>query len=283
MGSRKVAQTLSSRAPLDVPRASLAREDATGMLKRLEDMAREADVTVGIGSSAPGDVADATGRTAEATGLGRVVVYREPQDLVDALVDGTVDAAVRGTHPAHDVLPALLRSTGAPSAKRAALLVLEGARAVMLTPVGIDEGQGMEDRWDLLLGSSVLLSSIGIAPRVRVMSKGRPEDTDRGEAIARAQAECDALRSRALAEGIEAECVGILVERAMSSGNVVIAPDGVSGNLIFRSLHYVAGMQSWGAIALGLLPRVFVDTSRDKADLSGAVRLARALARVRRT
>ena len=268
---------------MDTPRASTVCADGRGMLKRLEDLAREADVTVGIGSSAPGDVADATARTAEATGLGRVVVYREPQDLVEALTDGTVNAAVRGTLSAHDVLPPLLRSTGVPSARRAALLVIEGNQGVMLAPVGIDEGLDLEERWELLLGSSLIMSSIGITPRVRVMSKGRPEDTDRGEDIALAQAECDTLRSRALAEGIEAECVGILVEQAMSSGNVVIAPDGVSGNLIFRSLHYVARMQSWGAIALALLPRVFVDTSRDKADLTGAVRLARALASVRRT
>ena len=236
-------------------------------------------MVIGIGSSRPGDKADATAARAISSGLGPVKVFPEPQDLVDALVDGTIGAAVRGTLFAHDVLPPLLRSTGATTADRVCLMVLDPARAFMLAPVGIDEGRDIEERWQLLLGTSLLLSSLGITPRVTVISKGRPEDSDRGEDIARYLDEAEVLRSRAEAEGIEAECVGILVERAVTSGNIVIAPDGVAGNLIFRSLHHIGRMESWGAVALGILPTVYVDTSRDKLDFTGAVRMARAMAR----
>jgi len=63
--------------------------------------------------------------------------------------------------------------------------------------------------------------------------------------------------------------------------NVLVAPDGVTGNLTFRLLHYVAGHDAWGALALHLLPLVYVDTSRGKADFLGAVRWARAAAAMR--
>jgi predicted methyltransferase MtxX (methanogen marker protein 4) len=248
------------------------------MLERIRVLAKESDVVVGIGSARPGDAAEAT--TAEAPGStrrGGVSVYREPHDLVNALTSGAIQAAVRGTFGSHEVIPPLLESTGSHSAMRVAMLVPDDGRAFLLAPVGIDEGRTGGERWELLVGSALLLSSWGVKPMVRVMSKGRPEDVGRGEDIARSQSDCEALRARAVAEGIDAECTGILVERAVATGNVALAPDGVSGNLIFRSLHHLGRMQSWGAVALGILPFVYVDTSRDKGEFSTAVTLARAL------
>jgi len=197
--------------------------------------------------------------------------------MVRALVDGQVDAVVRGTLPSHQVLPLLMQATGSSSMMRVALMELEGGRTFLLTPVGIDEGRDMAQRWALLKGAVRLASGLGWEPRVAVMSMGRAEDQHRGEAIALSHRECEALRSAAESEGVTAECAGIQLERAVEGNNVVLAPDGVTGNLVFRALHLVAGHESWGAVALGLVPLVFVDTSREKADYLGALHLARAL------
>ena len=250
------------------------------MLERIASMSEAAEARVAIGSASEGDAASISAARANESGLGPVDLFKDPGALVGALVDGDVDAAVRGTLSAHDTLPRLVAAAGATSPMRVALLELGPGRTVLLTPVGIDEGGDMAQRWVLLKAAAGLADSLGVVPRAAVMSMGRREDADRGEAIAVSVRECEALRSAAEAEGVMAECVGIQLERALQGHNLILAPDGVTGNLIFRSLHLVARHESWGAAAMGVSPLVFVDTSREKADYLGAIQLARALASV---
>lgn len=247
------------------------------MLEQITRMSEQAHVSVSIGSALEGDAADITAARARESGMGPLMVHRDPGDMVRALVEGEVDAVVRGTLPAHDVLPRLLEACGKEAVNRIALMDLGDGRSFMLAPVGIDEGRDLSERWALLQGAIRLANLLGIEPRVAVMSMGRSEDQHRGEAIALSHRECEALRSAAEAEGTRADCVGIQIERAVVDHDVVIAPDGVTGNLIFRSLHLVAGHDSWGAVAMGVSPLVFVDTSREKTDYLGAIHLARAL------
>jgi predicted methyltransferase MtxX (methanogen marker protein 4) len=248
------------------------------LLDRIARLSEQSRVSVAIGSAQEGDAADITAARSIESDLGPITVHRDPGALVQALAEGKVDAAVRGTLPAQDVLPRLLEFSGAITAMRVALMDLGEGRTFMLAPVGIDEGRDMAQRWALLQGAIKLATSLGIEARVAVMSMGRAEDQHRGEAIALSHRECEALRSAAEAEGTHADCVGIQLERAVEGHDVVLAPDGVTGNLIFRSLHLVADHESWGAVALGVAPLVFVDTSREKTDYLGAIHLARALA-----
>ena len=248
------------------------------LLRRILQLSSEAQVSVGIGSATVGDAAETSAATAEADGLGPVEVLTGAEELVEALVDRRYDAVVRGTLPAHEVVPRLLERASVTSARRAALVHVGPEDAFLLAPVGIDEGDDAAARWQLLQDTAELARTLGSEASVAVMSKGRDEDAGRGAGIARSIRECHELRDRAVERGYEAECVGILLERAVGSANVVIAPDGVAGNLVFRSLHYVAGNESWGALAMGLLPHVYVDTSRGKDDFVGAVRFARAVA-----
>ena len=46
----------------------------------------------------------------------------------------------------------------------------------------------------------------------------------------------------------------------MGEADFILAPDGVSGNLIFRTLVLVAGGYGYGAAVL--IDKVFVDSSR---------------------
>ncbi|UCC94067.1 MAG: phosphotransacetylase [Thermoplasmata archaeon] len=248
------------------------------MLERVARASEEARVAVVIGSAQEGDGADLSAQRANESGLGPVTVVREPEALVEGLTEGRADAAVRGTLPSHGVLPLLREVVDDGPVGRVALMDIGGGRTFLLAPVGIDEGRDMAERWELLRGAIDLADRLGWEPSVAVMSMGRHEDRDRGEAIALSHRECEALRSAAEAEGARAVCAGIQLERAVGEANVVLAPDGVTGNLVFRALHLVSGHESWGAVALGLLPLVFVDTSREKADYLGALHLARALA-----
>ena len=57
-----------------------------------------------------------------------------------------------------------------------------------------------------------------------------------------------------------------MIEDAISDGaNLIIAPDGIIGNTIFRTLVLVAGAKSYGAITLGI-KEIYIDTSRSQDD-----------------
>jgi predicted methyltransferase MtxX (methanogen marker protein 4) len=78
-------------------------------------------------------------------------------------------------------------------------------------------------------------------------------------------------------DGIDARGVEILIEDASRDCDVIIAPDGISGNLIFRTLHFLGRGKALGAPVLNI-DRPYIDTSRAKVSYSDSIALAALLA-----
>jgi len=233
-------------------------------------------VSVGIGLSG-----EALRRTITEVGprCPRVTLrsFRSPAILVSALHEGEIDAAVRGTMPSSAVLREIRRVYGLDEVMRAAMMSDASGRQFVLLPVGIDEGMTARAKRELVLATVRYFAPTGWKPSVGVLSKGRPEDRSRSKDIARSLAEGERLAASLRRRGVRAEHRGILIEDAVSKHDLIVAPDGVSGNLIFRTLHFLGGCRAFGAPIVNL-PGVFVDTSRAKADFSDSVRLAASLA-----
>ena len=205
-------------------------------------------------------------------------VSQEPwKDLVRLLAAGEIEGAVRGNLPAGRTMQALSEEFSI-RVRRLALLELPGW-AFLLGPVGIDEGENMADRLELLLGGARLLKSLGVKASSAVLSGGRMEDRGRCERIDRSLLEGELIASRAREAGLAAEHKGILIESCRGD-DIIIAPEGVSGNLIFRTLLLLCGAQSYGAPVL--MDRVFIDSSRARGGFDGPVMLASCLAGMRR-
>ncbi len=202
------------------------------------------------------------------------------RDLVHLLASGEIDGAVRGNLPAGRTMRTLVDRFGLP-VRRLALIELSGW-AFLLGPVGIDEGETAQDRLDLLLGGSRLLQNLGIIPRAAVLSGGRMEDWGRCERVDRSLLEGDQIAARALNAGINARHKGILIENCRGD-DIVIAPEGISGNLIFRTLMLLCGAKSYGApILTEKMDRIFIDSSRARNGFEGPVMLAGAMAGMRK-
>ncbi len=201
----------------------------------------------------------------------------EPErKLIEMLLDGTIDAAVRGTVSARKALQILKEQTGFHRVHRAALLsTFEGAE-FFLTPVGVDEGHSVRERASLAMQTAKLLDAVGIAPKVGVLSGGRAEDKGRARTVDRTLERAEQLTRRLVTSGIAATNYGILIEEAIKSANVLVAPDGINGNLIFRTLTFLGGGKGYGAPLLGI-PHTFVDTSRSGSAFGNAIIMASAL------
>lgn len=197
-------------------------------------------------------------------------------ELVSLLASGEIDGAVRGNISATRAMKALNRQFGV-KIRRIALLELAGW-SFFLAPVGIDEGESISERLELALSASEYLRKMGISPKLSVLSGGRMEDVGRSPAVDRSLADGEFIAARARDFGISATHRGILIESCQGD-DLLLAPDGISGNLIFRTLHLLCGANALGAPVL--MDRVFVDSSRARGGFAGPIITASALVAMR--
>ena len=69
---------------------------------------------------------------------------------------------------------------------------------------------------------------------------------------------------------------GILIENAVKDCNLILMPEGVTGNLVFRTLYFLGGAVAIGAPIL-ILSKIFIDTSRSKKSYVESIAFASAL------
>lgn len=216
---------------------------------------------------------------ADYVGEGNPVVIADdaPRAIVEMLRDGIIDAAVRGNLSSRTLIPVLKYTFGRRNLQRVTLLDVASHR-VMLAPVGIEEGEEIRDLFNVASQARVMAGRLGMPFKLAVLSGGRIEDRGRSASVDRMLARSEALTAKLKDAGIDAQHYGIELERAIEEGaTMLLAPDGVMGNLIFRSLVLVGNIESFGACATAL-PKVYIDTSRAKGSYLLPFVLASALA-----
>jgi len=226
------------------------------------------DVKVGIGSASKND-----NSAKSAAAYRNVTVYTDPDLLVNDLYEGKIDAAVRGDMSSSVLLPKLKEKFGLTDLQRVVLLQPEGKKLIFVAPVGIDEGWTAGQKYDLAVGSIKLMRKLGMGEKIAVMSGGRKDDRGRNPlvdiSIDNALEVTDLLKE----DGYDAYHAEILIESASDEADLIIAPDGISGNLIFRTLHFLGGAMALGAPVINM-DKVFIDTSRVKTDYTDSIALA---------
>lgn len=204
-----------------------------------------------------------------------VVYAAAPEEaLVQALFSGEIDAAVRGTLPSNQTLSALKRTFNVSRLERIAFLETPGGDRFLLAPVGVDEGWTVDDKISLVAQARRMAPVFGVNDRVAVLSGGRLGDVGRHPVVDRTIRDAEEVACRTGADHAE-----ILIESAVPSHGIIIAPDGISGNLIFRTLCLLGGGVGHGAPVVNI-DRIFVDTSRASSDYSNSVFIANSLFKI---
>ncbi|MFY9982275.1 MAG: methanogenesis marker protein Mmp4/MtxX [Methanoregula sp.] len=191
--------------------------------------------------------------------------------LVSDLMTGAIDAAVRGTLPAKATLQALKTAAGVDHLERIALLETADGKKFLFAPVGIDEGWTVADKLALIRKGRLVARRFGLPEKVGVLSGGRLGDVGRHARVDRSMADAELVAR--LGDAVHCE---ILIEDAVESCGLIIAPDGISGNLVFRTLTFLGAGRAHGAPVVNI-GKIFVDTSRASPDYTNALLLAAAL------
>jgi len=239
----------------------------------------------GLMSNVPDDIAVGIGRGSDkgnversASAFDNVIIYDDPSELTDDLKSGAIDAAVRGDMSSSKLLPVIKERFGLNEIQRTVLLEPAGRKMIFLAPVGIDEGWTVPQKYELATRSVDLMRRLGMNERIAVMSGGREDDKGRNETVDRTIDDASELVKKLRSEGYDAYDAEILIESAADEADLLIAPDGISGNLIFRTLHFMGSAKALGAPVINM-NKVFVDTSRVKTDYRDSIALAVRLTR----
>ena len=193
------------------------------------------------------------------------------QTLVDDLASGKIDAAVRGTLPSNSTLNALKKAMGVDHLERIALLETVHGKKFLLTPVGVDEGWTVPEKLELIKKGRIIAKKFGLPEKTGVLSGGRLGDIGRHPQVDASMADAELIAR--LGDATHCE---ILIEDAVETCGLIIAPDGISGNLVFRTLTFLGGGHAHGAPVVNI-SRIFVDSSRASPNYTDALLLAASL------
>ena len=209
-----------------------------------------------------------------------IILTKSEDELLDLVINGNVNAGVRGSLSASHFMKKIREKY--PEVSRASLLELKGHK-FLLAPVGIDEGDTLEKKEKIIDNGVQFLKEMGLEPKVAILSGGRPQDRGRSPLIDSSIDEAEQL-TMITKDKYRVKHYFILIEDAVSDGaNLILAPNGICGNLIFRSLVLIGSIKSHGAVTLGI-KEIFIDTSRSQNEEGylRALKLAEKLAKLRK-
>ena len=195
-----------------------------------------------------------------------VKIVTNSEDLINNIFDSNVDGVVRGSLPASDIITKLKNKYPNSNVNRSTFIEKDDYK-FLIAPVGIDEAQNTEERLILARQCISFFEKLNIKPSVAVLANGRSDDYNRLETVDKSLNDSEILTKTLKKEYPEYNIKNyyILIEKALNDKcNVLLASDGIVGNIIFRTMVLVDKWPSMGAVTLGI-PNVYIDTSRDQS------------------
>ena len=211
-----------------------------------------------------------------------LVESEEPEkEMIKQLKNMVIDAIVRGSLSSSEFLKNVKKFFDIPEINRLALLETSKGFQFFYGPVGIDECNSYEKKIMFIKKAIRVLESLKIKPQISVLSGGRIGDVGRDphvdETIRNAVDIVEYFKRENPNLAISHD--EILIEKAIEKkSNLIIAPDGISGNLIYRTLVHLGEGKAYGAIYMDI-DRAIIDTSRvgNQSEIYGALTVALAL------
>ncbi len=216
-----------------------------------------------------------------------LVKSQEPERTIfEYFAQNKIQAIVRGSLSSNKFLFNLKKSFAIEMVYRLALLETVNGYQFLYGPVGIDECNSVESKVKFLENVVRKFESLDIELKISILSGGRQGDLGRDsyidKSIRNGEETVAIMKKRFPRLNINHD--QILIENAIQNkSNLILAPDGISGNLIYRTLVHLGGGNAYGALYMfseeKLDNKVIIDTSRvgKIAEIEGAFVLALAL------
>jgi len=211
-----------------------------------------------------------------------LITTKEPeQEIINFLSNNMINAIVRGSLSSSKFLKQLKLEFNISDVNRLALLETYNGFQFFYGPVGIDECNDIDSKIIFVNKAIIELESLNIEPKISILSGGRLSDIGRDPKVDKTINIADEIVEHIRKENpnLRINHDEILIENAIyNKSNLIIAPDGISGNLIYRTLVHLGGGKAYGAIYMDI-NLVIIDTSRvgNLNEVLGALILALSL------
>jgi len=211
-----------------------------------------------------------------------LIESEEPtKTIFDNLDHYKINTIIRGSLSSSKFLKLIKERFNVKKVQRLALLETHSGSQFFYGPVGIDECNDLPSKLDFINLAIDQLKSFGIYPQISILSGGREGDLGRDEHVDQTIKEAKEVvkHFKEMYPDIIISHDEILIENAIeNNSNLILAPEGISGNLIYRTLVHLGAGKAYGAVYMGL-PRILVDTSRvgNLSEIYGALILAYSL------
>ena len=202
-------------------------------------------------------------------------------EIIEWLKSGKIDAVIRGSLSSSSFLKASKKMLNIEEITRLTLLETFNGYQFFYGPVGIDECNNFRKKQIFIEKTLQIFNLLDIKPKISVLSGGRKDDLGRDSIVDETinTANDLVLFFKKKLPDLDMSHDEILIENAIDKkANLIIAPDGISGNLIYRTVVHLGGGKAHGAIYMGL-DNIIIDTSRvgKISEIKGAILLALSL------
>ena len=211
-----------------------------------------------------------------------IIASNEPEaEILNYFSKKLISCVVRGSLGSSKFLQSLKTSLNISEIARLALLETYKGQQFFFGPVGIDECNNIKSKKIFLEKAIKILEALNLKPKISILSGGRVGDLGRNPDVDKTINEAKELVDYFKLEHpkLEINHTEILIEKAINDkSNLIIAPNGISGNLIYRTLVHLGGGKAYGAIYMDI-GHIIIDTSRvgDFSEIYGGLILALAL------
>jgi len=204
-------------------------------------------------------------------------------EMLKYLKRKVISCIIRGGLSSSKFLERLHTILNVSKINRLALLETSSGHQFFFGPVGVDECNNLKNKEEFIQKAIKELSNLNIEPNISILSGGRIGDIGRNVDVDETIKEANELVDYFKLEkpNLKIEHTEILIEKAiMNKSNLILAPNGFSGNLIYRTLVHLGGGKAYGAIYMDVGYNI-IDTSRvgDFSEIYGGIILALALSR----
>jgi predicted methyltransferase MtxX (methanogen marker protein 4) len=208
----------------------------------------------------------------EIDGIEAINTPTPEQTLLDLLISKKVQGVVRGSFKAHTTMKVLKKKikdfTTSDYIRIALIQHPLSDKAINLSPVGIEEGRDINSKKLIIFKGVELLELIGVVPKINLLSAGIfPDDLGRDSfADDTINSSIELIKFFKEKNNLNISTNGILIEKALEEGaNLILSPNGIAGNLLYRTLVHVADWKSFGSVLsfkdMKFSDFVYVDTS----------------------
>ncbi len=185
--------------------------------------------------------------------------------LLELLHQKKIAGAVRGSLSSTKFLIEVKNQFHVKNIFRIALLETTSNFPFFFAPIGIDEGRNLAEKVTLIEAEYSLLKLLQMPQAsIGILSGGRMSDIGRDSHVDKTIAEAEELITiiKQKKGDINVRHYEILIENAIyDECRAILAPDGISGNLIYRTLIHLGNGKSHGAWYYNITPPI-IDTSR---------------------